>query len=156
MKSNAPILIVALLICFLLSNSPLVAQSRDRNNPTQLLSPVIEGFAGADSSVYWYRLTADPGELIFHMRADCFERDCGGISARFVLYDKNMQAVMDESLVADRYGSKSKNHSLSLQSRQDFLLSIGHGSTGGKPGRYRIQFEGAVDLPQKESDEKDD
>ena len=147
MGSKAPILIFAWLICFLISNSPLVAQSRDRNNPTPLLSPEIKGFAGADSSVYWYKLTAGPGELVMHMSVGCWGSRSCGVSARFVLWDKNMQEVMDESLITETYFGEGKTQSLRLQSKQDFLLSIGQGSVRGKPGTYRILFKGAIDFP---------
>lgn len=146
----------AFLICILLSNSPLIAQSKARNNPTPLRSQQIRGFAGMDSSVHWYKLTAGPGELLVWMHVNCIERTAGGISARFALWDKNMQAVMDESLIAEAGQSKGKNQSLTLQSKQDFLLSIGHGSTHGKPGTYEIQFKGAIDIPSKENEERDD
>ena len=156
MRSKALFLISALLICSLISNSSIFAQSRDRTNPTPLRSHQISGFAGADSSVHWYKLTAGPRELLVWMHVNCIERTCGGVSARFVLWDKNMQAVMDESLIADPGQSKRKNKSLILQSKQDVLLSIGHGSAHGKPGTYEIQFKGALDLPPKESEKKDD
>jgi len=53
MKSKALILVPAFLICFLISNNPLVAQSKDRNNPTPLLSPEIKGFTSPIGAVYW-------------------------------------------------------------------------------------------------------
>ena len=159
MRSNALVLMSALLICLVISNGPLIAQSKDRNNPTPLNSQVIKGFAGFDRSVHWYKLTAGPGELIVQMGVGCAEGYGYGtcnVGARFVLWDKNMKAVMDESLASSFVGGEGKTQSLILQNKQDFLLSIGHGSGRGVPGTYIIRFKGAIDLPPEESEEKDD
>ena len=157
MRSKTLVLMSALLICFLISNNPLVAQSKDRNNPTPLRSPKISGIASPAGTVYWYKLTAGPGELVIDMQV-VGTSSAGGFtsgSARFVLYDRDMQEVMNESIWAG-YNVERKNKSLRLKSKQDFLLAIGLGE--GKDvreksgGTYMIRFNGAIDLPPEKEE----
>ena len=154
MGSKALVLVSAFLLCFLISNNLLVAQSTDRNNPTPLQSSKIKGFSVAVSTVYWYKLTAGPGELAMEMEVDCTGGNyrCG-ISARFVLYDRDMQEIMNEALsIGDPRILVRKKGSLKLQNKQDLLLAIAHGKTASWNeigGTYMIRFKGAIDLPSK-------
>ena len=158
MGSKALILIFAWMICLLISNSPLVAQSRDRNNPTPLQTPTISGIASPFGTVNWYKLAAGPGELVIEMWIGS-----GGApsyyaegSARFVLYDKDWQEVMNEFISAGFVKAEERKYkSLQLQSNQDFFLSIelgeGRNPGGTSRGTYMIRFKGVIDLaPEKE------
>jgi len=159
MKSTISILIFALLICFPISKSPLFAQSRDKNNPTPLQSATISGIASPFGTVYWYKLTAGPGELEIEMwvgSSGAPAYDLQG-SARFVLHDKDGQEVMNESISAGFNKAEERKYKLlKLPSNQDFLLSIelgeGRNPGGTSRGTYMVRFKGAIDLPSKDSE----
>ena len=162
MRSKALFLISALLICSLISNSSIFAQSKDRNNPTPLQSRVITGVIAPIGTVYWYKLTAGPGELVIEMQvvgeAAYFGTEAA--DAQFLLYDKDTKEFMNESISfpSQPPGAKPnrKNKSLKLQSKQEFLLVIKLGERMGPrngPGAaYMIRFKGAIYLPLKESE----
>jgi hypothetical protein len=155
MGSKALILIVTLLICFLISNSPLLAQSKDRNNPSPLPSLQIKAYTSSIGEVYWYKLTAGPGELYIEMEADCGNRSRCGINVQFILYYKDTQEIINESLSAwGGGGGMAKHISLKLEGKKDFLLSIVPGLPGWatNPGTYMIRFKGAIDLPPEKEE----
>jgi len=151
MRSKDIILMSAFLICSLISSNPLVAQSKDRNNPTPVQSPVISALTSTIGEAHWYKLTAGPGELAIKMEVrSCRDEYRCGSNARFVLYDKHMKEVMNESLSAIGYGAGTgKNRSLMLQSKHDFLLSVTPGKVDSADklvGTYTIRFKGPIDL----------
>ena len=149
----------ALLICLVISNGPLIAQSKDRNNPSPLQSPTISGIASPFGTIYWYKLTAGPGELVIEMWVGSSGTPSyyAEGSARFVLYDKDRQEVMNESISAGFIEVEERKYkSLQLQSNQDFRLSIELGEErdpgGTSRGTYMIRFKGAIDLASEKEE----
>lgn len=167
MKLKALPFMIAFLICFLISSRPLLTQSKDKNNPTQLKSPEIKAFASPPTVVYWYKLAAVPGELVVEMEVECENDLRHGASAQFILYNKDMKEAMNEYLSVrskrpgPSYVKESQSRSLILDSKQDFLLAITPAEVEyvdplRYPGTYMIRFKGAIDLSQKESEADDD
>jgi hypothetical protein len=153
MGPKALVHLPALLICLFISNDSLVAQSKDRINPTPLQSPTISGFTSPIGVVYWYKLTAGPGELVIEMQVEGISNMFGRAvpsGARFVLYDGAMEEVIDEALFTSAAVERKKK-SITLQGKQDFLMSImlGEGMhlRDKAGGTYMIRFKGAIDLP---------
>jgi len=155
MKSKTLSLMFAFLLCALISTSPMIAQSMDKDNPTLLQSPEISGISEAMSDGYWYKLAAGPGDLLVEMEVVCWNSYQCVSSAQFILYDEDMQEVMNETLATKGRNNLRRIHAtLNLQSKQDFLLSITNPKrmSLNAYGTYLIRFKGSIDLPTKENE----
>lgn len=158
MRSSIPVLVFALLLCAQLSVVSLVAQSMDKDSPTQLESAEIGGISNAVRDAYWYKFTAGPGELIIDMEVQCWDRRQCVSSVEMILYDEAMEEVVNESLTTgSSYTMRSKNVPIELESKQEFLMSIKNGRriSSNSYGTYVIRFKGAIELPDSDRPEKD-
>lgn len=153
MRPRALFPLFVFLFCAIVFRGSLAAQSMDREEPTLLRSPEVSGISNAVGEGYWYKLTAGPGELNVEMEVQCWNRFQCISSAQFVLYDTDMQEVMNKSLsTGSRTTVKTENASLKLKDRQELLLYITNGTriSMSAYGTYIVRFKGAIHLPDKE------
>jgi hypothetical protein len=124
---------------------PLVfAQSKDRDHPTPITSPEINGFV--DKTVagdhYYYSLTAGPGELTFGLSCEA-GRDTN-TSVVFQLFDITGHSVFYEPCNVCCGNTWQKVSRITLARKQPLVLLTN--IYDGDGGKYRVRISGPLEL----------
>lgn len=152
----------SVVICFLalfVLGKVANAQSKDRDNPTRLISNVISGQVDSESrgNYYFYSFIANPGEVSITLTVEPGRKanDSDLINftgVNFSLYDRNAaQLAGKEVSTADNTGPIQAVARVDITRRQ--LLVLGIYVRGGflqtsVGGRYRLRIDGSVELGQ--------
>jgi hypothetical protein len=141
-RSVSMLLAFSLFIAVGLTGSA-VAQSKDRDHPTRVISIEINGELDNSGNEYFYSFSAGPGELTLTVDV---KSSTGQALLNFELLDRNAAAAIlcCEFAQADGDGQSAREmKSVKLGKRQTVVLHV----TVGKAGRgtYRVRLSGAVD-----------
>lgn len=152
---------VVLLLILIASVVSANAQSKDRDNPTQLTSNLISGLINSDNlgDNYYYSFVAGPGEITITLSIEAGPKS--GVfpnpnQVSFELFDENARKIASKSQIAFDGRTEQAIERIRLTRRQDILLriSITEGFNSGL-GKYRLRLSGAVDINQNTSSTRD-
>jgi hypothetical protein len=141
-------LCMASVLLLMLSTSVdlIKAQSKDRDNPTQLTSNVISGTIRPDNKGdnYHYTFVAGPGDVTIRLTVESGGRVN---QVAFDLFDEDANSLAHNFVTAgDRARSEQIVAHVQVTRRQRVLLRIILSRFYYGPGKYRLSIDGAVDF----------
>lgn len=152
-------IIFSLLVLIVLVNSTN-AQSKDRDNPTQLTSGEISGLIDSDTkgSVFYYSFTVNPGEVVITLSVESNPPvNTSGYSFStksiiFTLFDRNAEAISNRT-ASTFYGNGTGQAvgRVIITRRQTVVLGINipEGVLNEGTGKYRVKVSGSVEFYRK-------
>jgi hypothetical protein len=160
MKHRQICKVIVIFLALVVLANVVSAQSKDRDNPTQLMSNEISGLIDSESkgSVYYYTFVVNPGEVAISLSVQSdppLSTYGGGInSVSFELYDRNAEAIASKS-VASYYGGGTAQAigRVNVTRRQAVVLGINipEGIRNAQSGKYRLKISGSVEFGQQKS-----
>jgi len=139
---------VVILVTLILAVDSANAQSKDRDNPTQLTSNEISGLINEDNlgDHYYYTFVAGPGEITLTLSVQSGNGKSNQVS--FDLSNDNARQLGYGTMGA--YGGRTEQlvKRIDVNRRQPVLLHITINDWSQGSGRYRLRVGGAVDVSQ--------
>jgi hypothetical protein len=141
--------IIATLI--LLSTS-LIAQSRDRDNPTRLTTTIVAGRLAQEGEAHYYSFVGGPGEVkvLFDIAGDdvptIIYAEVSDVDGR-VMGDLEKQS--GGSYIGASAGKDSKRFVGRYEVKRQQMLVLKVWLGYNSPGHYRVRLEGAVAFDQE-------
>lgn len=130
-----------------------VAQSRDRDKPTQLTSNEISGLIGDNiGDNYNYSFVAGPGEVSITLSVEAGRvHNPQWNNVGFDLFNEEGRRIAMKWVMALNGNTNQEVEHISFTRRQRVLLRIIIGDYNVGSGKYKLQLSGAVDVGQEQS-----
>lgn len=130
-------------------SSRTLAQSSDRDHPTQLKTNELTGDVDASGNEYFYSFVARPGELT--ITADIKANGSGaGVSYEFLNENASKALLCCDGVQADgSAGSGRQVDKLRFAKRQIVILHLTQPNSGGGTFRFRFSGPGAPNADEK-------
>lgn len=146
MKSNRLLITIGIPLVFIASVDCAIAQSRDRDNPTQLTSNEISGFIGDNvGDSYYYTFVAGPGEVTLTLGVEIGQKRAYNFNiVLFELFNEGGLRIAMGQAITSSIGTQPIVERINFTRRQRVLLHINISDKNSGPGKYRLRLGGAI------------
>ena len=148
----------AALLIIVMSSSLTNAQSKDKNNPTQLTSNEISSPIYVDNrnETIYYSFEAGPGDVTIRLNVETAQADDARINELWIgFFTETGKSLVSMHALAMKYPNQVPNQTIreqvehmTLSRRQKVFMSILFGSGNTPGGKYQVLLSGAIKVGQ--------
>jgi len=139
-----------LMFLMIISSSALTnAQSKDRDNPTQLTAREISGVVGDNvGETYYYSFVAGPGDLSITLTVEPVKKPFNTCAVIFELFNEDGRSIGSGYAFASNGDTRQRVERINFSRKQKVLLKIKLpvNEFETSSGKYQLQLDGPVNL----------